>query len=185
MSIPESILIAVSLCADCFAVSLCSAVSIKKVRGKDIAAQALAFAIIQTGFLLAGWGIGEAVMGLLGKLARILGILLLGYVSVSMIMEGIKGDGQSRDLRGWRNIIIGGIATSIDALSVGASLSFTGSTFAGIVPLSISLFAVTALSVVAGIAGGHRIGKAAGRWAVLGGGIILAIIALNILFEFV
>ncbi|MBO6238249.1 MAG: manganese efflux pump, partial [Bacteroidales bacterium] len=63
MSIWESILVAVSLCADCFAVSLCSGVTLRSVRWRPVLGVALAFAVIQAGLLLAGWAFGWLFVG--------------------------------------------------------------------------------------------------------------------------
>ena len=51
---------------------------------------------------------------------------MLLYVGISMIVEGFRGKEEVRDLNGARNIILGGIATSIDALAVGVSESMAG-----------------------------------------------------------
>ena len=181
MGIIESILVAVSLCADCFAVSLCSGVTLKKVRPGDVMRVALAFAVIQTGLLLAGWAFGNLLVGIVSKAAHVIGFLLLLYVGGTMLVEGIRGEEDIRDLNGWRNVILGGIATSIDALAVGAAQSMAGQTGSGMTPLAVSVFAVTALSVTAGISGGHAIGKKAGRWAEIVGGIVLILIGITIL----
>ena len=77
MSIWESILIAASLCADCFAVSLCSSVKLRNPHWKKTAVIALSFAIIQTALLVAGWAFGELFVGLLGKAVKLVGFLLL------------------------------------------------------------------------------------------------------------
>ena len=74
MGILEAILVAASLCADCFAVSLCSGVTLRDVRWKRVLAVALAFAVIQAGLLAVGWAVAipaalrvvqEAIPGLL------------------------------------------------------------------------------------------------------------------------
>ena len=45
MNIVESILLAVSLCADCFAVTLCSSVTLKSLRWTSVLKVALSFAV--------------------------------------------------------------------------------------------------------------------------------------------
>ena len=181
MGILESILLAASLCADCFAVSLCSGVTLKEVRAKEVLRVALAFAVIQTGLLLAGWLFGSLLAGFVSRAAHIIGFLLLLYVGGSMLVEGIKGEEDVKDLNGWRNVLLGGLATSIDALAVGAAQSLAGQTGAGITPLAVSVFAITAASVVGGILGGSAIGRKAGRWAEIAGGTVLVIIGVSIL----
>lgn len=182
MGILESILVAVSLCADCFAVTLCSGVTLGKISFRAVARVASAFAVIQTGLLLAGWLLGSLVASHVIKISHIIGFLLLLYVGGSMLWEGIKGKEEVRNLNGWKNVLIGGIATSIDAFAVGVANSMEGTTWSGVLPLLISVFAVTALSAVLGICGGRAIGARAGRWAEIAGGLVLIGIGVSLLF---
>ena len=176
-----AIVFAVSLCADCFAVSLCSSVTLRTLRWRDVVRVALPFAVIQTGLLLAGWAFGSLLAGLVDRIAHIIGFLLLLYVGGSMFIEGVKGDEEVKDLNGWKNIILGGIATSIDALAVGISLSMDARPWPEVRPLAVAVFAVTALSVIAGIWGGKTIGARAGRGAEIAGGLVLVAIGVTIL----
>lgn len=181
LTIVSALIFALSLCADCFAVSLCSSVTLKSVRWKEVLRVALAFAVIQTGLLLAGWAFGSFLAGLLTKIAHVIGFLLLLYVGGSMFIEGIRGEDEVKDLNGLKNVIIGGVATSIDALAVGVSLSMDSKPWNEVVPMALAVFAVTALSVVAGIFGGKTIGSKAGRWAEIAGGLVLVGIGVSIL----
>lgn len=181
MSIWESILLAASLCADCLAVSLCSGVTLRSVRWREIMGVALAFAVIQAGLLLAGWAFGYFFVGLVEKISHIIAFLLLLYVGGSMLIEGIKGEAEVRDLSSWRNIIIGGVATSIDALAVGVAQSMDGVDWPAFLPLLVAVFAITALSVVIGLRGGRAIGARFGRWAEIVGGVVLIAIGVSVL----
>lgn len=181
LTIVSALIFALSLCADCFAVSLCSSVTLKSVRWKEVLRVALAFAVIQTGLLLAGWAFGSFLAGLLTKIAHVIGFLLLLYVGGSMFIEGIRGEDEVKDLNGLKNVIIGGVATSIDALAVGVSLSMDSKPWNEVMPMALAVFAVTALSVVAGIFGGKTIGSKAGRWAEIAGGLVLVGIGVSIL----
>ncbi len=182
MGIVESILIAVSLCADCFAVTLCSGVTLGRIEARSVARVAAVFAVIQSGLLLAGWLLGALVAPLVVKASHVIGFLLLLYVGGSMLWEGIKGKDEVRNLSGWKNVILGGIATSIDAFAVGAAGAVEGSGFRGIVPLLVSVFAVTALSAVLGILGGRAAGARAGSAAEIAGGLVLIGIGIWMLF---
>lgn len=181
MEIWEAILLAASLCADCLAVSLCSGVTLRSVRWREILGVALAFAVIQSGLLLAGWAFGYLFVGLVEKISHIIAFLLLLYVGGSMLIEGIKGEAEVRDLSNWRNIILGGLATSIDALAVGVAQSMDGADWPGFLPLLVSVFAITALSVVVGLRGGRAIGARFGRWAEIVGGLVLIAIGVSVL----
>ena len=181
MGIWESILLAASLCADCLAVSLCSGVTLRSVRWREILGVALAFAVIQAGLLLAGWAFGYLFVGMVEKISHIIAFLLLLYVGGSMLIEGIKGEAEVRDLSSWRNIIIGGLATSIDALAVGVAQSMDGADWPGFLPLLVAVFVITALSVVVGLRGGRAIGERFGRWAEIVGGVVLIAIGVSVL----
>lgn len=182
MGIVESILIAISLCADCLAVSLCSSVTIRKINWRAVLRVAVAFAIIQSGLLLAGWLFGNLFVGLIERISHILGFLLLLYVGGSMFIEGIRNKQEVRDLNGLKNVIIGGVATSIDALAVGVAQSMSGQTWPGFAPLLVSVFIVTAISVICGIRGGKALGSRFGRWAEIIGGLVLIGIGVSLLF---
>ncbi len=183
MGILESILTAVSLCADCFAVALCSSVTLKKIDWKDAGKVALAFALIQTALLLAGWLFGSLFAGMVRTVSHVIGCALLLYVGGSMLLEGIRGGGEERNLNGMKNIIIGGVATSIDALAIGVAQSMGEAGKGGtIVPLAVSVAAVTMISVIAGILGGRAIGRKCGSVAEIAGGLVLIGIGISFLF---
>ncbi|MBQ0128187.1 MAG: manganese efflux pump [Bacteroidales bacterium] len=182
MEILESLLMAVALCADCFAVSLCSGVTVRNCRFNETLKVALLFGVIQTGLLACGWAFGSLFVGFVEKASHIIGFLLLLYVGGSMLVEAIRGEEEIRDLNGLRNVIIGGIATSIDALAVGVARCMAGTGIKGMSHLLVAVFAVTVLSVVIGIEGGKTIGKKSGRWAEMLGGLVLIGIGVSLLF---
>ena len=182
MGILEAIIVAISLCADCFAVSLCSSVTLRRICWRDVLRVSFVFAVIQAGLLLAGWLFGNLFVGLISRISHFIGFALLLYVGGSMLVEGIRNKQETRDLNGWRNVIVGGVATSIDALAVGVAQSMAHSPWSGFCPLLIAVFAVTALSVVAGIKGGSTIGGKFGRSAEIVGGLVLVGIGVSLLF---
>ena len=177
------ILFGISLCADCFAVSLCSGVTLRSTRWKDVLTAALVFAVIQTSFLFVGWALGRAIFSLVIKIAKWIAFLLLLYVGGSMFIEGVKRESEARDLSSFRNLVIGGLATSIDAFSVGVSMAMGGDAIGEIVPKAVSVFIFTILSVIAGIIGGKMIGRYAGPVAEIIGGLILIGIGISVLLK--
>lgn len=170
----EPFLTALSLCADCFAVSLCSSMTIKKIKKKRIFKLALFFAVVQTGLLVAGWLLGSIFLELVQKLSGIIGGALLIYVGFSMLMEGLKNRTEGHDLNGMRNIMIAAVATSIDALAIGAAEAMNAhASSSGNIILTASCFVLTFISVSIGILGAKVIGKSLGRWAEIAGGAVL------------
>ena len=94
----SAILLGISLCADCFAVALCSSVTVtrEEVRRK-VWTIAAVFAVIQTGLFLAGWGVGTGATELISeyvghfeKVAHVIGFLLLLYVGGEMFIDGVR-----------------------------------------------------------------------------------------------
>lgn len=181
MRILQAILVAASLCADCFAVSLCSGVTLHDARWKRVLGVALAFAFIQAGLLALGWAFGYLFVGMVEKVSNVIAFLMLLYVGGSMLVEGIRGREEVRNLDGWRNVLVGGVATSIDALAVGVAQSMEDVSFSAFLPLLLSVFAITALSVVVGLHGGRAIGVRFGRWAEIAGGLVLIGIGVSVL----
>lgn len=181
MWIFQAILLAFSLCADCFAVSTCSSVTLKEISWRKVFPIALAFGIVQTLLLFSGWKFGEIFVGYIQRVAGAIGFLLLLYVGGAMLLESAKDDGIPRDLNGIRNVVIGAFATSIDAFAVGVSLSMVRPETKVMMANLVSVFAVTILSVAAGMFGGCRIGRKFGRPAEMAGGIVLIAIGLSIL----
>lgn len=181
MSFVEVILFGLSVCTDCFAVALCSAVSLKRISPGRVLKIALCFAVVQTGFLLAGWLCGDALAGILSTVSKWISLALLCYVGGQMLCSSLSHkESEEHNLDGVKNILLGAAATSLDALAIGGSLSLAGQSFSQTLPQSISVFICTMLSVIAGIYGGGKIADSAGKWAEGIGGIILIGIGISI-----
>ena len=183
MWIVQAILLALSLCADCFAVSAASSVTLRDISARKVIALALVFGAVQTLFMFSGWLFGDLFVGYIHRFARWVGFFLLLYVGGSLILEAIKGDGEAISLDGFRNILIGAVATSIDAFAVGIGLSMGSDPFKNIAADPAAVLAVTVITVVAGIYGGSKIGVRFGKPSEIVGGIVLILIGLNILLE--
>ena len=183
--------LALSLCADCFAVALCSSVTVSReeVRRK-VWTIAVVFAVIQTGLFLAGWGVGtvatdliSAYVGHFERVARILGFLLLLYVGGEMFVDGVRSKSERLNLSGLQSIVLGGIATSIDAAAVGLSMSMDAAPWAEIWPVALSVLVFTLLSVLVGMLSGSFLGSRLGASARIVGGLVLIGLGINILLK--
>lgn len=102
-----------------------------------------------------------------------------------MVLEAIRGEADARDLNGMRNILIGGVATSLDAFAVGISMSMDRCAYCKVIADLAAVFIVTVLSVIAGMFGGYKAGRRFGRPVEIAGGAVLILIGLNIMFGFI
>lgn len=180
-SIIDSAVIALSLCADCFAVAICSSLSLRRTTPTSVLKTAVTFAVIHICFLLGGYFLGDLVVNYVYKISHLIGFLLLLYVGGSMLVSGFKKHTEHADFNSMRKIILGGIATSIDALAVGISLSMSETV--QIWTQAITLFIITIAAVSIGIAWGKRIGEKTGNWAKVIGGLVLIAIGVCILIQ--
>lgn len=103
-------------------------------------------------------------------------LLILLFIGGKMLMEGIKSkdDKTEKPKIGITALLVQGVATSIDALSVGFTIAEYGLVMALICALIIAI--VTFVICMAGLAIGRRFGtKFAGKAAILGGVILITI----------
>ena len=105
-------------------------------------------------------------------------LLLLGYIGGKMLLEGLRGEesepGAEAAAVGWSGLMLQGIATSIDALSVGFTIAEYSWRAALTEALIIGI--VTFLICLAGLRIGKFFGmRLAGKASILGGVILIAI----------
>lgn len=186
----EILLLGISLSADSFAVSLCSAASLDVKTAKQRSWRVgLIFALIQSVFTFAGWLLAKIFsdfmadkIGHFTTITSIIGFLLLLYVGGSMLFDALsKKESESLNLNGLRNILIGGVATSIDAFAVGISLACNSTPTLEMLEIFLSVFVFTALAVILGMNYGSRIGAKLGKPARIIGGLILILLGVNML----
>ena len=103
-------------------------------------------------------------------------LILLGYIGGKMLYDGITGgDGEEEDCGvGFKALMLQGVATSIDALSVGftiADYDFFSALLAALIIAAVTFF-ICMGGLVIGRTAGTRL---AGRAGILGGVILLFI----------
>ena len=106
--------------------------------------------------------------------------MLLLFIGGKMLLDGIRSKDSEEDKRGVgiAALFVQGIATSIDALSVG----FTIADYNGIMALVAAaiIAAVTFVICMAGIATGKKFGTKLSNKAQIFGGVILIVIGIEI-----
>ena len=175
----NSILFGVGLAMDAFSVSLANGLRHVKMPRKTMCLVAGTFAVFQILMPLIGWLCVHTVAETFQSVQRYIpwaALILLVYIGVSMIREGLhrKGEEEAPPAVGLRSLLVQGVATSIDALSVGFTIADYSWPFALVESLIIG--AVTFLLCMGGLRLGKRFGTLlAGKATVLGGLILIAI----------
>lgn len=181
----NSILLGVGLAMDAFSVSLANGLSDPAMKRKKMCGIAGVFGFFQALMPMIGWVCVHTMVQyfkMFEKWIPWIALALLLFIGGKMLLEGIrdKQEEAAHDRIGLYALFIQGVATSIDALSVG----FTIVDYNLLMALACSLIiaAVTFLICIAGLSIGKRFGtKFSGRAAILGG-TILIVIGLEIFF---
>lgn len=175
----NSALLGVGLAMDAFSVSLANGLADPKMRRARIALIAGTFAFFQYLMPMIGWLCVHAAVERFSSLTRAVpwvALALLGFIGGKMIFEGARGagDAQTAARLSLGVLTVQGIATSIDALSVGFTIAEYGVREALVAGAVIA--AVTFIICVAGVLIGRRFGtRFAGRASIFGGVILIAI----------
>lgn len=178
MSLFEIILIGIGLSMDAFAVSICKGMLLKRVTIADILKVGLWFGGFQALMPIIGYLFGSCFINYLSFLDHWIAFAILAYIGINMIF-GKKDDNVDCDMC-VRTMFTLAVATSIDALAVGVSISMLN---VPIIEASCEIGLITFLFSAAGICLGKLFGKYVGSKAEVSGGIILFIIGIKILLE--
>ena len=137
------------------------------------------FAVFQGLMPMTGWVCVHTVVQYFSafeKLVPWIALALLGWIGGKMIWDSVKGEQEECDKRpiSARLLLVQGVATSIDALSVGFTIAEYNALHA---LLAVSLIAaVTFVICYAGLMIGKKAGtRLAGKAGILGGIILIAI----------
>jgi len=178
----NSVLLGFGLAMDAFSVSVADGMSGKLGRVKRISIAGV-FGFFQFLMPLAGWLIvrlAEEQFHIVYKFVPYAALIILTYLGVKMIAGCIKNKNNETE---WIKslspavILMQGISTSLDALSVG--LTTSGYTFMPALLSSLIIGAVTFALCVIGILLGRKIGDKL-KGAEIAGGIVLILIGIEI-----
>ena len=182
-----SIALGAGLAMDAFSVSLANGLNEPCMGTKRMCGMAGIFSLFQFAMPLIGWICVHTVMqyfAFFGKLIPWIAFALLGYIGGKMLYEGFtcKGDDECGcGSVGLSALLLQGVATSIDALSVGFTIAEYDWWMALVCCLIIAV--VTFVLCAVGILLGKTFGtKLAGKASVFGGAILI-IIGLKIFIE--
>ncbi len=182
-----SIALGAGLAMDAFSVSLANGLNEPCMGVKKMCGVAGVFSFFQFAMPMIGWICVHTVMQyfqVFGKLIPWIALGLLGFIGGKMLYEGIVCKGEEDcgcNSVGLSALLVQGVATSIDALSVGFTIADYDWLMALVCCLVIAI--VTFILCSVGLLLGKTFGtKLAGKASVLGG-TILIIIGIKIFID--
>jgi putative Mn2+ efflux pump MntP len=178
----NSALLGAGLAMDAFSVSLANGLNEPRMSRRRMCAVAGTFAFFQWLMPLLGWLCVHTLVERFAAFQRFvpwIALFLLLYIGGSMLREGLRGGEETeRAGVGVGALLMQGVATSIDALSVGFTIAAYGAGAALVCALVIAgvTFALCVVALKLGRVAGTRL---AGKASILGG-VILILIGVEI-----
>ena len=178
----NSILLGVGLAMDAFSVSMANGLNEPDMKKNRMSGIAGVFAFFQFLMPMVGWICVHTVVQyfkMFEKFIPWIALFLLLYIGGSMLIEGIKGEEEEESHGvGFKALLVQGVATSIDALSVGFTIADYGFVMALVCSLIIAV--VTFFICVGGLQIGKTVGNKLSNKASILGGVILIFIGIEI-----
>ena len=176
----NAILLGVGLAMDAFSVSLANGLSDPKMKKNRMCLIAGTFALFQIFMPLIGWFCVHTLVEKFKQFEKFIpwiALILLAYIGGKMLIEGLNKKEKEEDDNSslsYGDLFIQGVATSIDALSVGFTIAELSFPFALTEALIIGI--TTFIICIIGLLLGRKFGtKLAGKASILGGLILIAI----------
>lgn len=179
----NSILLGVGLAMDAFSVSMANGLNEPKMKKDKMFTIAGVFAFFQFAMPMIGWVCVHTIaqyFSVFEKLIPWIALALLGFIGGKMLYDGITNkeeEGESSGV-GIKALMIQGVATSIDALSVGFTIADYDFGMAIVCGLIIAV--VTLIICLAGLFIGKKFGNKLANKATILGGVILIGIGIEI-----
>ena len=179
----NSVLLGIGLAMDAFSVSLANGLNEPNMNKQRMSLIAGVFAIFQAVMPMIGWICVHTIMQyfkMFEKLIPWIALILLGYIGGKMLLDGIKGNEQEESSAklGIGALFVQGVATSIDALSVGFTIAEYNLAMAILCAVIIAI--VTFVICISGLILGKKFGTKFSNKASILGGVILIGIGLEI-----
>lgn len=178
----QSFFLGIGLAMDACAVSMTNGMNENKMRFAKICFISFMFGLFQALMPLIGYFVGHVFIEYIENIIPWIALVILSFLGIKMLIDAFKKDKDEEVKRiTFKVIFFQAIATAIDALSVGVTISDYS--------ISNALIAASIIAIVTFIIciGAHYIGKAFGdkfgSKAQIVGGIILIIIGLEIFLK--
>lgn len=182
MGIYQLIILAVSLSMDAFAIAICKGLALGKIMVRQAALVGLYFGISQAAMPTIGYFLGISFRDYIESFDHWIAFGLLAFLGVRMIVEALRGDDDEECScsLGFREMALLAIATSIDALAAGISLSVLGASIA----IAATFIGITTFTLsFAGVYVGGIFGEKFKTPAEIAGGAALVCLGIKVLID--
>ena len=180
----NSALLGVGLAMDAFSVSMANGLHDPGMSRKRMCIIAGTFGVFQAVMPMTGWVCVHTIVEMFSSFETFIpwiALALLGYIGGKMLIEGIRGEEtEEAAALSAGALFMQGVATSIDALTVGITFAFLQVD----ILLAVSLIGLTTFLLSAvGVKAGAVVGSRGKSWAELAGGLVLVLMGCKILLE--
>lgn len=181
MSLIEIFLLAFALSMDAFAVSVCKGLATRRLGVKQMCIVGAWFGGFQALMPSLGYLLGSTFEKYITRFDHWIAFILLALLGANMIREALSGEEEKVDASySFKPMLLMAIATSIDALAAGITLS----TLQVNIFLAAGLIGCTTFVLSAvGVRVGNVFGSRFKRPAEAVGGVILILLGIKILLE--
>ncbi|MCF8044875.1 MAG: manganese efflux pump MntP family protein [Desulfarculaceae bacterium] len=185
MSLPEIVIIAVGLAMDAFAVAFSAGTLLQQIHWRHYFRLCWHFGLFQALMPVVGWSCGLGVRDLVQTYDHWIAFALLALISGGMFRSAFEDKEERKkrkDPTKGTMLVLMSLATSIDAFSVGISLSMLN---VDILTPSVMIGFITAGCTAVGLYMGRIAGKVhrIGSYAEITGGAVLMAVGLKILHD--
>ncbi|MFI3298583.1 MAG: manganese efflux pump [Rikenellaceae bacterium] len=173
------LIVALSLSADSFTVSLGLGASQCRVGGRGVVL-ALMVGVMHALFVVCGVLLSKGVVEYIAEYSGWIGFGVLVFLGVRMIVERIRDKQNNPEQLNYINSLYIAVAVSLDAFAVGGVLELIGLG----VDLWVEAFVfliITMFSVIVGLVVGSRVGRRYSSWAQVTGGVLLILLGIKFL----
>ena len=180
----NSVLLGVGLAMDAFSVSMANGLKEPQMKAGRMSLIAGVYAFFQFAMPMIGWICVHTVVVYFQAFEKFIpwiALVLLLFIGGKMLIESIKGSDEEDDSPkqlSFGVLIVQGIATAIDALSVGFTIAEYDWVMAVVASLIIAI--VTFAICIGGLVIGKKIGTKLNNKAAILGGVILIVIGIEI-----
>ena len=185
MTFAAIVLLALAMSTDAFAAAVGKGIALRQPRWNEALRTGLIFGVIEALTPIIGWALGRLGANYVSAWDHWIAFALLTALGLRMIVTALRPAAEPTEKptkHSFWGLAVTAVATSIDAMAVGAGLAFLD---IAIVPIALAIGFATFAMVTIGVMVGRVLGRIAGRWAEAAGGVVLIGIGTVILWQHV